>query len=144
MAENKTVQTGVRVEDFLDAVQPEKRRREGWQLARMFGRVTGFEPRMWGPSMVGYGRYAYRYESGHSGEAFLTGFSPRKAALTIYVVPGRFDLYADELARLGKHRTSVSCLYLGGLDRVDLDALEAIVRDSVERMKAIHPGWQPQ
>jgi hypothetical protein len=90
MASNMTVQTGVRPEDFLATVEPERRRRESYEMLDLMGRATGLEPRMWGPSIVGYGRYAYRYDSGHSGQSFLTGFSPRKAALTVYVMPG-FD-----------------------------------------------------
>ena len=135
-----TVQTGQPVADFLDAVEPERRRREGHVLLDLMSKATGLEPRMWGPSIVGYGRYAYRYDSGHSGQSFLTGFSPRKSALTIYVMPG-FDRYGTELAKLGKHRHSVSCLYLTGLDKVDCDVLAAIVADSVGRMKTKYPDW---
>ena len=140
MASNMTTQTGASVEDFLAAVEPPKRRREGRELLDLMRTATGLEPRMWGPSIVGFGKYAYRYESGHSGQSFLTGFSPRKAALTVYVMPG-FDKYADQLAKLGNHKTSASCLYLTNLETIDRQALAGIVRDSVERMKAKYPDW---
>ncbi|MVA97582.1 DUF1801 domain-containing protein [Nitratireductor sp. CAU 1489] len=140
MAGNMTVQTGASVEDFLSSVEQDRRRREGFDMLDLMAEATGFEPRMWGPSIVGYGRYAYRYESGHSGQSFLTGFSPRKSALTVYIMPG-FGRYGDELARLGRHRHSVSCLYLANLANNDRAVLADMVRDSVSRMKAKYPDW---
>jgi len=104
------------------------------------GRATGFDPRIWGDSMVGYGQYRYKYKSGHGGEHFLTGFSPRKSAMSIYVMPG-FKQYEKQLALLGKHKHSVSCLYVTRLANIDLGVLENIVADSVSRMKKLYPDW---
>ncbi|MEX0953734.1 MAG: DUF1801 domain-containing protein [Rhizobiaceae bacterium] len=143
MAENKTAPTAVRVDDFLASVEPEKRRRESSELLELMSEATGLAPRMWGSNIVGYGRYHYRYESGREGEMCLVGFSPRKAALTVYLMPG-IEHYADQLARLGKHKHSVSCLYLTDLARIDREVLAEIVTDSVERMKAKYPDWNPE
>lgn len=138
-----TAHSDRKVEDFLASVQPERRRREGVELLALMNRATGLVPRLWGTSIVGYGRYAYRYDSGLTGQASLTGFSPRKAALTVYIMPG-FEPYRDALARLGKHKTSASCLYLASLNLIDREVLSEIVADSVERMKRLHPEWWPE
>ena len=119
------------VEDFLDAVEPPRRRDEGRALDRLFREVTGFAPRMWGPSIVGYGRYEYRYDSGHSGSFLATGFSPRKANLVVYILPGYAD-FGPLLSRLGPHRLGKSCLYLTSLARVDQTALADLIRAGLE------------
>jgi Domain of unknown function (DU1801) len=124
---NKTVATLVLAEDFLDAVAPEARRDEVRALDRIFRAASGFQPVMWGPAIVGYGRYRYRYESGREGELLATGFSPRKADLTIYIMPGYADL-GDILKDLGPHRLGKSCLYLKGLADVDADVLARLIR----------------
>jgi hypothetical protein len=126
MPELKTKPTEISVDDYLDSIEPEARRAEGRVLDSMFRRVTGFIPRMWGPSIIGYGRYRYTYDSGHSGEMCATGFSPRKAELVVYVSPGYAGLDA-KLARLGKHRIGKSCLYIRHLDAIDIAVLEEIV-----------------
>ena len=125
MAETKTKPTEVNVADFLAAADPGKRA-DALVLDALFRRVTGFAPRMWGPTMVGYGRYDYVYASGHGGSAMATGFSPRKGAHSIYVLSG----YASQgalLARLGKHRAGKACLYVKRLSDIDLDVLEAMI-----------------
>ena len=127
MAEAKTRPTQVDVDGFLNAVEPERRRTEALELDALFRRVTGWQPRLWGPSIVGYGRYDYTYDSGHSGTSMATGFSPRKAAHSIYIMPGYADLGAM-LARLGKHKIGKACLYINRLDDVDLCVLEEIIR----------------
>ena len=119
---------------FLDAVEPDRRKRDGRILCDLMNRVTGFEPKMWGPSIVGFGRYHYKYDSGREGEFFLTGFSPRKSALSVYIMPG-FSEYSDLMDKLGKHKTGRACLYINKLDDVDLGTLEELVRRSVEDMK---------
>jgi hypothetical protein len=134
-AANKTQVTGQAPEAFLETVEPERRRAEGLKLLDFFSRVTGLTPQMWGPSIIGYGRYRYRYESGREGEYLITGFSPRKSALTIYVMPGYRDMGA-KLARLGKHKTGKSCLYINKITDIDLDVLEEIVLDGIEYMRA--------
>lgn len=100
-------------------------------------RATGAEPRMWGPEMVGFGEYHYRYESGREGDWFLAGFSPRKKELSVYVMAG-FEGYADLLARLGRHKTGKSCLYLRSLADVDLGVLEELVRQSAAEVARRH------
>ena len=129
MTESKTLENDGDVDAFLAAVTPEVRRRDALVLRALMERVTGRPARMWGPSIVGFGRYHYRYASGREGDMAAAGFSPRKAATTVYLVDG-FDAYADDLARLGPHSTGASCLYLKRLDDVDLGVLEEIVRRS--------------
>lgn len=137
---NKT-RPGGNLEGYLATVKPQKRRREADTLLQLFTRATGMEPQLWGSSIIGYGRYHYRYESGREGDYFLTGFSPRKAAVTVYVMPG-LKKYDAQLERLGPHRHSVSCLYLANLARNDLDPLTEIIEDSVSRMKSAFE-WRP-
>lgn len=135
MAELKTKLTGVSVDAFIDAVGHARRREDARVVLALMQRVTGEAPEMWGPSIVGFGRYQYKYESGREGEWMLTGFAPRKAALTVYIMPG-FSQYDRLMARLGKHRTGRSCLYINKLDDVDLAVLEELVRLSVDYMRA--------
>lgn len=134
MASNKTVPTDDLVEKFLNAVPDERKRRDSWSLVDLMKAITGEEPKMWGSSLVGFGQYHYRYASGREGDFFLTGFSPRKSALTVYIIPG-FARYADSLQRIGPHKTGKSCLYLKSLETVDRDILEEIIRDSVAYMR---------
>lgn len=134
-AETTTAETDADVDAFLAAVQPEARRRDALVLRALMERVTGQPARMWGPSIVGFGRYRYRYPSGREGEMAAASFSPRKASSSVYVVDG-FEAYADELARLGPHTTGAACLYLKRLDDVDLGVLEDIVRRSYAAVTA--------
>ena len=138
MAENKTQPTDADVEAFLNAVPGERKRADSFAVLEMMKEVTGEEPVMWGPSIVGFGSVHYKYDSGREGDMGLTGFSPRKANLTLYITDG-FDKYGDLLARLGKHKTSVSCLYINKLADVDQDVLRELVRRSVEHMRATNP-----
>ena len=130
MAETKTKPTEVSVDEFLDGVAHPVRRADGKALRSMMEKVTGEPATMWGPSIVGFGSYHYRYASGHEGDAPRAGFSPRSANLVLYV--GGFAEYEALLARLGKHKRSKSCLYLGKLADVDAAVLEEIVRRSFE------------
>ena len=131
MSENVTQETEASVEAFLEAGPDARRRADARTLVELMARVTGQPARMWGASIVGFGRYHYVYATGREGDAAAAGFSPRKAATTIYV-PDGFDAYGDLLDRLGPHTTSVSCLYVKRLADVDLAALEEIVRRSYE------------
>jgi hypothetical protein len=126
-AENKTQPTGADVAHFLSAVEHDTRRQDALQLDALFRRVTGWTPRMWGPSLFGYGQYHYRYETGREGDFLATGVSPRKANLSIYIMPGYTD-YTEIMARLGKHKTGAACLYVNKLADVDIDVLEELVR----------------
>jgi hypothetical protein len=126
MAAIKTQPTEVSVDAFLDGVAPPGRRADGQAVRAMMARVTGAPAVMWGPSIVGFGRYHYRYASGHQGEMCRVGFSPRKAKLVLYV--GGFPEYEALLAKLGKHTRSKACLYLTKLADVDPAVLEEIVQ----------------
>lgn len=124
---NKTVPTGQSVASYLDSVVPARRREDALVLDTLFQDVTGFQPQMWGPSIIGYGRYHYRYESGREGEFLATGFAPRKASMVIYIMPGYAD-FSDILGRLGKHKLGKSCLYLNKLSDIDADVLAELIR----------------
>lgn len=134
-ADNKTKPTSVSVDGFLKSIDHETRRVDGFALLELFNRITGMKPRMWGPSIIGYGRYHYKYESGREGDFLITGFSPRKSALSIYIMPGYRDM-SDKLARLGKHKIGKSCLYINKLADIDTAMLEEIVLDGIVYMKA--------
>ena len=131
MAGNKTIATDADVGAFLGAVEPMRRREEGQRLDAIFRDVTGWAPRMWGPSIVGYGQYHYRYDSGREGDFLATGFSPRKAGPVIYILPGYAD-FSPILSRLGKHRLGKSCLYINRLDGVDEAALRELIRAGLD------------
>lgn len=138
--EIKTRSGPFRQDDWLTTVDP-ARRAEAERLLALFKRATAWEPRLWGPSIVGFGRYAYRYGSGHSGEAAATGFAARKADLVIYIAPGYADFGAI-LARLGPHRTGKSCLYIRHLDRVDEKVLAELIcagLAGLQRLWPVHP-----
>jgi hypothetical protein len=130
MAENKTQPTTASVDDFLAAVADDTRREECRTVCALMRDVTGAEPVLWGPSIVGFGRAAYRYESGREGEWFAAGFSPRKASLTLYL-SGGLDGLSDLLPKLGRHTTGKSCLYLKTLAGIDLGVLREMVVRSV-------------
>ena len=117
------------VREFIDRVASPVRRRDAHTLLDIMARVTGEPPRLWGPTIVGFGEYHYEYNSGRSGDAPAAAFSPRKAASTVYLADGT-ETYSSELAGLGEHTTSVGCLYLKNLDGVDLAVLESIIARS--------------
>ncbi|HEX6684784.1 MAG TPA: DUF1801 domain-containing protein [Candidatus Limnocylindrales bacterium] len=127
MSEPKTVPNKESVEKFLASVADERRRTEAEELCQLMTKATGTEPVMWGPSIVGFGSYHYRYATGREGDAPAVGFSPRKAALTVYLAEG-FEAYAALLAKLGPHTTGKGCLYLKRLSDVDKPTLTKIVK----------------
>ena len=130
---NKTQATTADVEAFLAAIPDAARREDCLRIKALMEAATGAPARMWGPAIVGFGVYHYRYESGREGDWMVTGFSPRKNDLTLYIMPG-FDRYEALMARLGKHKTGKSCLYLKRLADVDMAVLEELVRESVAAM----------
>ena len=134
MAELKTQKNDASVEEFLDGVEDEGKRRDCWALVELMREVTGDEPVMWGNSIVGFGSYHYTYASGREGDWMLTGFSPRKQALTLYIMSG-FSEYESLLDRLGKHRTGKSCLYVKSLEDVDASVLRELVERSVRQKR---------
>ena len=139
MAENKTKETKVSVEKFIDTVKDEKKRNDCFIISNMMKKITGEDPKMWGPSIVGFGKYHYKYESGREGEFFITGFSPRKSNLTLYIMSG-FKKYESLLTKLGKYKNSGSCIYLKTLDDINLKVLETMISDSVKYLKKKYPS----
>lgn len=140
--EAKTKPTTLEVDAFIDAVPDERRRGEARQIDAMLRRVSGEAPVLWGPSIVGYGRYHYRYDSGHEGDAPRIGFSPRKAEHVLYLTGtyGDTEPAVDALLqRLGKHRRGKSCLYVRKLDDVDVVVLEQLARWSWDEMARRYP-----
>lgn len=135
MSELKTKVTDASVEDFLNSVENEQARKDCFEISKMMEAVTKAKPKMWGASIVGFGSYHYIGKSGREGDWMLTGFSPRKQNLTLYLMHG-FDSEKDLLQRLGKHKTSMGCLYIKKLDDVDRKVLKELVAASVKKTKS--------
>jgi hypothetical protein len=131
MAEQKTQITKVNPKKYIEALEHKKRREDGLKLLELFNEWTGMKPKMWGPSIIGYGKYHYKYESGHEGYAAQVGFSPRKASLSLYI-NATHEKNAKHLAKLGKNKTSVSCLYVNKLEDIDLKVLEKMVKTALK------------
>lgn len=126
------------VEAFLEAVEPARRHAEAAKLNAMFKEITGWQPKLWSGSMLGYGFYDYKYASGREGTYLATGFAPRKAKLSIYVMPGYTD-FSEILSRLGKYTKGKSCLYLNKLEDADLDVLAELIRAGLKDLAATWP-----
>lgn len=133
MAELKTRQTDASVEKFLNQIPDEGRREDCFQIAKIMEEITGSEPKMWGPSIVGFGTHSYKYASGREGDWPIAAFSPRKQDLTLYMTPG-FD-ESELMEQLGKHRTGKSCLYIKRLSDVHVPTLKKLIRESVKTAK---------
>ncbi|MEZ4647688.1 MAG: DUF1801 domain-containing protein [Candidatus Eisenbacteria bacterium] len=134
MAEIKTQRTEKSVSSFLDSVEHQGRREDAKKVAAIMEDVTGEKPEMWGESIIGFGSYHYVYESGREGDWMLVGFSPRKANLVLYIMSG-FSKYDELMARLGKHKTGKSCLYLNRLSDVDEKVLRRLIKESVTHLR---------
>ncbi|WP_028670438.1 DUF1801 domain-containing protein [Saccharospirillum impatiens] len=134
----KTRENDASVADFLNAAEPAQRREDGWKVLELMQGITGEPPRMWGSSIIGFGHYRYRYASGREGEWMITGFSPRKASLSLYIMAG-FSQYESLMAQLGRYKTGKSCLYVNRLTDVDLDILSKVISESVAYMKTTYP-----
>ncbi len=144
-ADLKTKPTELGVAQFIAAVPDERRREEAAVIDAMHRRVTGCEPKLWGPSIIGYGSYHYKYDSGREGTMARAGFSPRKAAMTIYLMGNYCDRQAEVdglFARLGKHKVGKSCLYINNLADADLAVLERLVAISWAVMNEKYPAKQ--
>ena len=135
MAELKTKQTNASVEDFLNKIPDEDKRKDCFAVAKVMEEITGEKPKMWGPSIVGFGTYRYKYASGREGDWPITGFSPRKKDLTLYMMMG-FEKHADLMEKLGKHSVGKSCLYIKRLSDVDVPTLKKLIKLSVKDLKA--------
>lgn len=138
MAELKTKPTEASVDAFLDGVADPQRREDAKALRALMERISGEPATMWGPTMVGFGRYQYKYDSGHGGEWARIGFSPRARELVVYLLPGYADM-GDLLGRLGKHKIGKSCLYIRRLADVDREVLEQMAVMSLENMAKRYP-----
>lgn len=134
MAENKTQRTDNDVHAFLESVDNQKRREDGKVVLELMEDITGLSPEMWGPSIIGFGSYHYKYDSGREGDMPLIGFSPRKQSLSLYIMAG-FDQYDELMAKLGKHTLGKSCLYIKKLEDVDMDVLKELVKQSYDYTK---------
>jgi hypothetical protein len=134
MSGNKTIPTSASVKQFIAGVKDAKQRQESLQLLALFEQVTGEKPVMWGSSIIGFGKYHYRYKSGREGDMFLSGFSPRKGALVLYI-GATLDINKTPLSELGKHRTGKSCLYIRRLSDVNAAVLAHIIKNTSEKLK---------
>ena len=131
MAENKTKQTKASVDKFISAIKDENIQKDCYTIIKIMKSVTKEEPKMWGPSIIGFGTYHYKYASGREGDMCIAGFSPRKQNLTIYLEPG-FEKQKALLEKLGKHKTSKVCLYIKSLKDVDVKILKELIANSVK------------
>ncbi|HVJ89872.1 MAG TPA: DUF1801 domain-containing protein [Labilithrix sp.] len=135
----KTKPTGVSVDDFIAAIDDERKRDDSRELIAMMQRITGEKPYMWGPSIVGFGNYHYRYESGHEGDAPVAAFSPRKPNLVVYITSDAPE-HEELLSRLGKHKNSKGCLYIKRLSDIDMQVLEEMVKQSMDYVRNKYPN----
>lgn len=140
MAEQKTKPTNVSIGDFINTVEDETKRDDSYSLLKIMKEVTGEEAVMWGPSIIGFGNYHYKYPTGTEGDWMLTGFSPRKQALTLYIMAG-FTNYDDLLSKLGKYKHGKSCLYVKKLEDVDEKILRKLIASSIEAIKKRYKEW---
>ena len=136
MAANKTKPTNASVEEFLNAVENETRKKDAFVILDLMKQITKQNPVMWGPSLIGFGKIHYKYKSGREGDWFLTGFSPRKQSLTLYIMPG-FKRYEALMEKLGKHKTGKGCLYINKLTDVDMTVLTELITLSAEHTKTL-------
>ena len=134
MAELKTKKNDGSVDEFLNGVENPKRKADAFEILQLMQEETGEEAVMWGKSLVGFGSYDYKYASGREGSWFLTGFSPRKASMTLYIMPG-FERYEELMSNLGKFKTGKSCLYINKLEDVDEGVLRQLVKLSADQMR---------
>lgn len=139
MAKNKTTETESSVIDFINTtVEDETKRNDAFELIKIMQQQTGFEAKMWGPSIIGFGSYHYKYDSGHEGDAPLAGFSPRKAAISLYLY-----LHANKeelLSKFGKHKAAKGCVYIKKLADIDVEILKKMVSGSAEYLQKLYPS----
>jgi len=140
MAKNKTTETTASVEEFITSfVDSEQKRNDSYKLIEIFRSLTGFEPKMWGPTIIGFGSYHYEYDSGHEGDAPLAAFAPRKDSLVLYFA----TVYKNRealLSQLGKHRSSKACVYVKKLSEIDLNILCIMIVNSMNDTKKLYPA----
>jgi len=129
MAELKTKKNNASVEDFINAVQHEGKRKDAFEILEMMKKITREKPKMWEPSIIGFGDLRYKYASGREGDWFKVGFSPRKANISLYISGCDVSMHKDRLNKLGKHKTGMGCLYINKLADVDLEVLKEMIKD---------------
>ena len=139
MAENKLQETAGNVSKFVEEIEDEKKRQDAHQLIQLFSAETDYEPKMWGANIIGFGRYHYKYASGHEGDAAPIGFSPRKAQISIYLSQPEDEIREEKLSRLGKHKMGKGCLYIKKVSDIDPAVLKELVQDSVNYIKETYP-----
>jgi hypothetical protein len=139
MAKNKTTYTNTSVTEFVNKVENEVRRNDSFKLIEIFKSITGLEPKMWGPTIIGFGNYHYKYESGHEGDAPLAAFSPRKDSLVLYFA-SEFENREVLLSQLGKHKSSVACVYVKKLSDIDIKILEIMIVNSMTYVTKLYPS----
>ena len=138
MSDLKTKKNDASVIDFINSVEDEQKRQDCYEIMGIMKEITGEEPKMWGGSIVGFGSYHYKYNSGREGDWFLTGFSPRKQNLSLYIMSG-FDQYGTMMAKLGRYKTGKSCLYIKQLADIDGNILKEMITNSVEMISKMYP-----
>ena len=138
MYEQKTKETDNSVVEFIESVDSPIKREDAYKLLDIFTETTGFEAKMWGPSIIGFGSYHYKYKTGHEGDAPLVGFSPRKAKISLYFAPGDPDR-AELLEKFGKHTTGAACVYINKLVDVDVEVLKALIKQSMQFLLKTYP-----
>ncbi|WP_179414440.1 DUF1801 domain-containing protein [Mucilaginibacter sp. E4BP6] len=137
MTEVKTKPTEISADSFIATIEDDKVRADCYTIINLMENITGEKPKMWGPAIIGFGKYTYKYESGRSGEICITGFSPREANITLYVLAG-FPGQEELLQKLGKHKSGKGCLYIKKLDDVKVDVLEILIKESFKFLKEKH------
>ncbi|MFD1863324.1 DUF1801 domain-containing protein [Planococcus chinensis] len=138
MYEQKTKETDADVIEFIESVDHPKKKQDAYKLLELFEETSGYPAKMWGPSIIGFGSYHYVYASGHSGDAPLVGFSPRKAKISLYFATGDPDR-GPLLARLGKHTSGKACVYINKTEDVDLDVLKELITQSIAFLQELYP-----
>lgn len=139
MPEQKTRQTKESVAKFLDSIEDERKRKDSYSISQLMEETTGYDPVMWGSSIVGFGKYHYKYDSGHEGDCALVSFSPRKQNITIYLMAG-FDGQEDLLKRLGKHKIGKGCLYINKLEDIDQSVLKDLIKNTIYILQKRYEG----
>jgi Domain of unknown function (DU1801) len=139
MYELKTKETDHSVIEFIEAIESEKKKQDAYELLNLFTETTGYEAKMWGGSIIGFGSYHYKYASGHEGDAALVGFSPRKAKISLYFAPGETKR-EELLKKFGKHTTGKACVYINKLADVDTEVLKELIKESIAFLQEIYPS----
>ncbi|EJL61973.1 DUF1801 domain-containing protein [Flavobacterium sp. CF136] len=139
MAKNKTRETQNSVIDFINTVEDLTKRNDSFELVKLMQEQTGYEPKMWGPAIIGFGSYHYKYASGHEGDAPLVGFSPRKDAISLYLCSS-FESKEELLSKFGKHKAGKGCIYIKKIADIDIEILKKMILYSVENLNKLYPS----